>query len=605
MPASKSKRNFWKIFLTIFILFVIMIGLGVYRALKPSVTIPEKSVLAINLSGSLPDAVLNEEFSNLFSPVPTSLQDIRKCLVDVQSDERIEKVLLNVGPLMTSFAKLEELRFELEQVKSSGKEIWAYVSFPGDKEYYIASCADKIILEPHSALLLDGLKAELLYFKTPLEKIGIAFESSAQGKYKSAIEPLVRETPTEASLEQQNAILDDLYSHYVSTVSRSRNISQERYEEILNTELLILDDKAIQLGLVDTVAFLKNVKDKLKNQIRLYDEDENVFVSVRNYIASKEDGFGASSDYEIAVINIQGEMVDMAEGFDERSKSGLNEIIDAIEAIGENERVRALVVRIDSPGGSGIAAAKMLNALDFVKSKKPIVASMSGQAASGGYWVAMNANRIVANSMSLTGSIGVFSIKPYIKLLQEKIGLNRVVLKRGKLADAFNSFDKLPPKAYEKYDAFLADFYDEFLKNVSFYREMPLDSVKEVAQGRVWTGKRAVENGLVDELGGLSVALEIAKNLSDIPLEEPYQMVTYPKQKDFFEQLFSEEFFSYAMSMNVSDLKKELTQNLFRAMFGSGYTQLPIASQEPLQTILDEALGLKPLTWVPYTIEVE
>ncbi len=604
MSTTKSKSNFWKIFLSIVVLLMIIVGLGTYQMSRPNISIADNSVLTLNISGNLPDAVLDEDFSSLFSRTPLSLQGLRKTLIQARTDERIQMVLINIGPLMTGFAKLEELKYELEMLKQSGKEVWAHLSFAGDKEYYLATSADKIFLDPYSALFLDGLKVELLYFKTPFEKLGIEFEASAQGKYKSAVEALVNNTPSQADLEQRNALLDDFFEHYISQVSQSRNFSAEKYRKILDSELLIQDKKALDMGLIDEIAYMSEIKNKLNKKYQDLNDEKTIFISARSYAEAEESEFEFGSDHEIAIITIQGDLIDADGDFGKSNSFGTNQIVRGIQKAAKNESVKAILLRIDSPGGSGIASDKILNALDSAKTKKPVVASMSGIAASGGYWVAMNANRIYANSMTVTGSIGVFSIKPYLKKLQENIGLKRVVLKRGKFSDAFNAFDKFPAEAYEKYDAYLANFYDVFINKVASYRNMPLDSVKQVAEGRVWTGQRAKTNGLIDEIGGMSKALEMAKNLSDIPPDESYRLVNYPKRKDFFEKLFDKELMKASLNAELDAIKTKLAESIVKAWLGINPINIPTTYYQQVHGIIMEGLGLKPLTWQPFEVEV-
>jgi protease-4 len=605
MPKPKSKQNFWKIFLTLVVLFVIVIGLGIYKASTPDVSISDKSIIKLNLTGPLPEADMSQGFGSYFSPGPLSLQSLRHTLVQARTDERIQGVLLNIGPLMEGFGKLQELRSELLAFRKSGKPLWAYISYAGDKEYYLASAATKIYMEPYSALFLDGLTAELLYLKKPLEKLGIQFQASAQGKYKSAIETFVNEEPSRFDLEQRNALLDDLFSEYVTSISQSRSLSKDQYTTILNSELLIGDDRALELGLIDSIAYLNDLKKKLKRTYADPDEEEQIFITPQAYQQAQQKGFGISDDNEIALITIQGNLIDTERDFRDQDGFSTNRVIAGIERAAKNEQVKAIVLRIDSPGGSGIASDKILSALDSAKVKKPIVASMSGVAASGGYWVALNANRIIANPLTVTGSIGVFSLRPYLKKLKENIGLKRVVLERGRFSDAFNSFEKLSPEAEKKFNAYLGNFYRVFKEKVALHRQMPIDSVEQVAQGRVWTGMRAKEIGLVDELGGLSKALEIAKKLSDIAPEDTFKVVSYPKKRGLFEQLRSGEFFNQALNWPLIAIGEFMTQSELNLIKTPFFNTQSMEQIEQSRGVLEESMRLKPITWHPYYYQVK
>ncbi|NTW49986.1 MAG: signal peptide peptidase SppA, partial [Chlorobiales bacterium] len=512
MPEQR-KSTFWKVILAIFVLFSLLIGIGIYRVLRPSAHVPEKSVLILKLGGELVETREEEDFPFFSQAAPPGLQELMSALAKARQDERIKLVVLEIGPLMTNFAKLSELRESIDKFQTSGKQVWAHVSFPGDPEYYLASTCDRIYLEPYTGMFIDGLKIELFYFHEALKKLGVEVEVVRRGKFKSAVEPFISDKGSAADVAQRSALLDDADRHYVQTVAKNRNFTEAEYRRIINEEAFISPQKAVELRLADSLTGLPGLKKVIRKAYGIEDDNDRFFVGAHTYSRVTPESVGIEDGEKIALINVVGGIF---EGMDGSAGADVEAIVRSIDEARKNKDIKAIILRVDSPGGSAVGPDKILEALDSAKAEKPVVASFSGVAASGGYWVAAHASKIVANPLTTTGSIGVFFLKPYLSDLEDKIGVKREVMMRGKFADEFSFFDKFSPEAYAKFDRYIGEFYDTFVKMVAEGRKMSVAEVDSVGQGHVWSGERAKAVGLVDELGGLDKAVQVAKGLAGI-----------------------------------------------------------------------------------------
>lgn len=608
MP-DKQRKSSGRIWLIIFALLAILIAIAIYRAASPKVAVPKDTVLMMELAGSLPEVVLSEGFPGFSPKSPITLQSALETLEKAKLDTRVKLTVLNISGLSTSQSKLIELREAIADYRHSGKEIWAFLSqFSGDAEYFLAAACDKIFFERYGVLILDGLKAELLYFKSTLGKIGVEYEVARRGKYKSAGESLTNDTISSANYEQYNAMLSDFDEAYVQGVLASRALSVDSYRSILNEQAYISDKSALEQRLVDSVCYFDEMMSAIRARFNISEEeDESLFLSAKSYQSVSYKSLGKSALERIAVVNVIGALVDGKSDYspDGSSDSGDETLVAAIEEARKDKSIKAIILRVDSPGGSAIASDKILLALNKAKSEKPVVASMSGVAASGGYWVAMQSQKIVANPTTITGSIGVIALKPAVRELADKIGLKRTVISKSKYADAFNLFDKLSPEAYKKTDALIDYTYQAFLQKVADGRKMSVPSVDSIAQGRVWTGRRAKEIGLVDELGGMKRSIQVAKALANIDSAAHVELVSYPKSRDFWDSFF-EGFGETSMSAVIAKslifaLKEEASIEFFGADLMP--TEIRLALRH--LRMLSKFATLQPQTLMPLEIVVK
>jgi len=520
------------------VLLPLLIFAGLFWAHRSSHALPDRFVLVVPLSGGI-DEVRNESSSLPFLPSheSLSLQELLFVLNHAVADERVREVLLDIRGIHTSPAKIAELRDAVEKVRKGGKKVTAFLRSAEDADYLLATACNSIIAERGGFLLLDGLKVESLFYTSPLGKLGVQVQAAQWKKYKSGIEPFVRTGASKEYLEQINALLDEIYDDYLGYVSKRRGMSRSSFEALINNDPLVSAKKAQTLGLVDGIASFWELQRQLTRNVsgKELARDNDVFVSGARYRSAVAWPQKGESDERIAVITMSGMIVhsagEMGEGID------IEMLKNSLDAALEDKAVKALVVRIDSPGGDALASADMLQMLDSAAVKKPLVVSMSGVAASGGYMAALAGKTIFAQPLTITGSIGVYALKPNISGLAEKIGLGRDVVTRGQYADASTPFKPLEGQAYNKFVGASGEIYDDFVGKVAASRKMSIAAVDSVAGGRVWTGSRAMKAGLVDRMGGLFDAIHAAQQLAKMDMGKKPQIILYPEQKSWFESL--------------------------------------------------------------------
>ena len=532
---------------------------GLFWGLRSSHSIPDRFVLILPLSGGL-DEIRNESTSLPFMPSrgPLSLQEVLFVLDQAATDDRVREVLLDIGGLHTTPAKITEVREAVEKARKKGKKVTAFLRSGEDSDYLLAASCDSIIVERGGYLLLDGLKAESLFYTTPLGKIGVQVQAAQWKKYKSGIEPFVRTGASKEYFEQINVLLDEVYNDYLAYVSTRRKISRNAFEAIINNDALLSAKKAQALGLIDGISSYWELQRALTRKVtgKELTSDNDAFVSASEYRSAVSWPQKATTDEALAVITMSGTIVrsagELSEGID------VETLKNSLDAALENKKVKALVLRIDSPGGDALASADMLQMLDSAAVKKPLVVSMSGVAASGGYMTALAGKTIFAEPLTITGSIGVYALKPNFSGLAEKIGLGRDVVTRGRYADADTPFKPLEGEEYNKFVAASGEVYDDFVSKVAASRRMSIMQVDSVAGGRVWTGSRAVKAGLVDRTGGLFDALHAAQLLAKMDMTKKPKILLYPVQKSWYESLLQGNNATSFSERVVVALKKQL-----------------------------------------------
>jgi len=539
-----------------------LIVVGLLWGLRSSRSLPDRFVLVLPLSGGV-DEIRNESSSLPFMPSrgPLSFQELLFVLDNAVADERVKELLLDIGGLQATPAKIGELRDAVEKVRKGGKKVTALLHSAEDSDYLLASACDTIVLERGGYLHLDGLKAESLFYTTPLGKVGVQVQAAQWKKYKSGIEPYVRTGASKEYFEQINALLDEVYDHYLTTVSKRRNIRRSAFEAIINNEALLSANRAKALGLVDAVASSWELERSLTRKItgKELSSDNEAYVSAAEYRAAVTWPKRSTTDEAIAVLTISGTIVrslgELGEGVDVQT------LKSSLDAALENKKVKAIVLRIDTPGGDALASADMLQMLDSAAVKKPLIVSMSGVAASGGYMTALAGKTIFAQPLTITGSIGVYALRPNISGLAEKIGLKRDVVTRGRYADANTPFKPLEGEAYNKFVTASGEVYEDFIAKVAASRKMQVAAVDSVAGGRVWTGSRAMKAGLVDRMGGLFDALQAAQLLAKIEPSKKPKILLYPVQKSWFESLLDGKSSSFSERVAVA-IKKQVIQEV-------------------------------------------
>jgi protease-4 len=552
--TTKKKRSgcFRTGCLTVAAIIALMVGI-IWFTMSSGARLPAHFVLRVPVSGQIDERPADPvalPFSG--GRQPLSLEELMTILDRARTDARIQAVLLDIDGLSTSPAKIQELRHSIEVLRRSGKKVSAFLHGPEDKDYQLAVACDSVIVEKGSWLLLDGLKAELFFFAEPLQKLGVSFQASQWKKYKSGIEPLTRRSASPEYLEEAGALLDDAWDDYLGYVSLRRGISREAFASVIDSLAVLTPERARSLKLVDHVATFREIGKGYEEKLGM--KSRELFVGGRDYLEATGGMAPKGKGDRIAVINITGTIVSAGglagmtdgEGIDDTTlKQALDTAID-------DSNVKAIVLRIDSPGGDALAAASMLDMIDDARTKKPIVASMSGVAASGGYMVALGASRIYADPMTITGSIGVFALKPDFSALLQKAGVNREVITRGRYADAYTPFKPFDAEAFKKFDEASGTIYRDFTGMVATHRKMTPARVEAVAGGRVWTGQRAVAAGLVDKIGGLADAVQEARQLAHMDMSGPANLLYLPARKSWVDYLLSGDFSSLASSYSTS-----------------------------------------------------
>jgi protease-4 len=515
--------------------FFLLIGvIGVLSA-DSEVSVKNNSVLHLNLNRQILEQAVDNPFADLglFGggvPSPLGLIELVQAIDNAATDDRIKGIYLESGMPSAGFASLAEIRRSLENFKAQGKFIVAYSEMYSEGGFYLASTADAIHLFPEGDLDIRGLGYEFVSIKNTLDKIGVAPEIFRVGDFKSAIEPFVNETMSPENREQTASFLQSIYDTMIAEMAESRGISAERMRQISDEYLARSPQEALDLGLIDGLSYHDQVQADLKERMEI-DEDKDLnTISILSYMKVKPN-LKFSTD-KIAILIANG---DIQSGRAPVGTIGSESLNRELRKLRKDKSVKAVVLRVNSPGGSALASDAIWREINLLREEKPVVASYGDVAASGGYYISMNTDHIVAEPTSITGSIGVFSLFFNAEnLLREKLGVNSDYLGTGRYSNLFSVNKKLSAEERMVFQNGVERVYETFTSKAAEGRDMPKDDLLAVASGRVWSGVQAQDNGLVDELGGLKVALDKAAELAGL---EAYRTVTYPAKVDFLQQI--------------------------------------------------------------------
>ena len=504
------------------------------------------SVLYMKLDYEIPDRTTDNPFNSInFSTMETKdmtgLNDILRNIERAKTDPNIKGIYMELSSIPTSTATLQEIRDKLIEFKESGKFLVTYGESYSQSAYYIASIADKIYINPEGALDLHGMASQITFYKHLLDKLDIEMQivRGPNNRFKSAVEPYFLDKMSEANREQMDKLLGTVWGQILLGISQSRNISVEQLNQIAdNLDTYFDADKALEYGLVDNLYYKDQVLEELKG-LTGSNKDINA-IGNTNYAKSYKDK--NPSKNEVAVIYASGQIYD-GKGDEERDIYSEN-LSKTIRKAREDENVKAVVLRVNSPGGSAVASAIIGRELDLTKQVKPVIVSMGNYAASGGYWISANADYIFADPTTLTGSIGVFGTVPNLQgFLNDKVGLTFDVAKTNENADFGTLSQPLTEFQYNKLQQMVVKTYNDFTGRVAEGRGLTQTFVDSIGQGRVWAGADAIEIGLVDQLGDMEDAIAYAVQKAE--LGNDYKVTEWPKQKDFFTRMME--------SMNESD----------------------------------------------------
>lgn len=529
--------------LGILVLFGFLLITAFVASADTTPSVQSNSVLTMELSGALPERVAPDPFAQALGDGPRyGVHDVRDALEKAAADDRIEGVLLKARSVAPQWAALQEVRAALLEYKESGKPLYAYTGeyYSNEAAYFLNSTADSVFAAPEGFFEFNGFTLQSTFFADMLEKVGVEPTVIRAGEFKSAGEAFTRSGFSEENEEQLRAIVDEQHTVFLNAVAESRGTTAEALQRIKEERPTFTARQALDRGLLDGLLFEDEVMDRIRTRLNKGENDELNTITLGRYarIPASDAGIERGSEGTVAVVYAQGQIVPGSE--DSPFSGGMLASADFTETMRdarEDDRVDAVVVRVNSPGGSASASDAILREIALTQEEKPVVISMGNVAASGGYWIATAANAIVADPLTITGSIGVFGLHLNTsELLSDRIGLTFDQVQTAPLADFLSPTDALTERERELFQAFVMETYSEFLEKVAEARGMTVEEVDAVAQGRVWTGADALEVGLVDELGGLSHAIDKAAGLVEL---EPgtFRIRELPRQKTFVEQL--------------------------------------------------------------------
>jgi len=543
--------KFWKYFFAVVLgaivsVFFFFLGCMIFISIlaasgSKEVVVKNNTILVLDLNGPIAERVSSDPFSDMFlelygQPKSMGLNKILSSIKKAKEDDRIKGIYLESGSFSAGYATTEEIRNALLDFKESGKFIYSFSSIYTQKAYYLASVSDKIFLNPEGMFDFRGIASEVTFFKELLEKIGVEMQIFKYGEFKSAVEPFMLDKMSEASRLQIETYIGSIWNHLVTRISESRGISIEKINQIADDFTFLRDDEYMSsCGLIDGLIYKDEVLDMLKELTEIDKSKDLNSITIGKYADVNVPGKKKSVEKDkIAIIYAEGEIAD-----GDKDGAGIvaGPLSKTIRKARNDKNIKAIVLRVNSPGGSGLASEVIWREVVMAKAEKPVVVSMGDLAASGGYYISCAADTIVAHPTTLTGSIGVFSMIPNTTNLMKKIGVRTDVVSTNKMSD-MPSFTR-PYNAEEKalFQAFTDNFYKTFIKRCADGRNSTMDDIDKVGQGRVWSGENAIGINLVDKLGGINDAIEIAAKMANL---EKYQIVELPEMLSPFDKMIKD-----------------------------------------------------------------
>jgi protease-4 len=505
-------------------------------------SVPSSSTLILRPGGDLPEVEPDDVVGQVFGRDVNTVRGFVDALRKASRDSRIRGVLLRPSTLeLPYWGKVQEMRDAITAFRKSGKKVTAFLEYGGDREYYLASAADRVFLMPTSSLDLTGVASYEMFLRGTFDKIGAYPDFVHIGDYKTAPNQYTQKGFTPAHREMAQSLNRDMYEQLVTGVAEGRKKSEDEVRSLFDRGPFVAA-KALEAGLVDELAY----EDELDDRVPELGGDSDRRIEGSDYQRISFESAGVRPRSRIAVLHIVGTIASGKGGFDpvNGSVAGSEAIVEQIRKIRDDNSIKAIVLRIDSPGGSSVASDVIWRELTITRQdnpSRPIVTSMSDLAASGGYYIAIPADAIVAQPGTLTGSIGIFGGKIVIGGTLGKVGIGTETVTSGANADMYSPFTPFTAPQRAKVEEFMQDFYKGFVGKVAESRKTTPEAIHAVAQGRVWTGRQALAHGLVDRLGGLDAAVALAKERAKIPADEDVQLVVYPERRSVFDVL-SEQF---------------------------------------------------------------
>ena len=518
------------------------------------VVVNNNSILELNLEDEIKDYVPKEDdpFAELFDfePKQLQLQEVLNAIENAKTDDNIKGISINTSWVNAGISQAQAIRNKLLEFKESGKFIMAYADVYDQKNYYVSSVADSVFVNPVGEIEFKGLASEILYFKDFEDKTGVKMEVIRHGKYKSAVEPFLDNKMSEANREQITSFLNSIWNEVVEDISVSRSKTAKELNIIADSLFTRNPELALQHNMIDGSLYRDEYNGKLKLLTGISEDDELEVVSVGDYISTGKGRIKSTASDKIAVLYAQGDII-YGEG--DKEYIGQEKMIEALQKIRKDNSIKAVVLRVNSPGGSALASDLILRELELTKKDKPLVVSMGNYAASGGYYISCNADKIIAEPTTITGSIGVFGMIPNISKLADNIGINGEQVGTNAQSVGYSLFEPMSKDFERVTQESVENIYTTFVSRVANGRNLTTSKVDSIGQGRVWTGTEALQIGLVDQLGSLEDAVEVAAELAEV---SDYRTTDYPRYKTDFKDSFKP--FSFVKLSKEEILKEEL-----------------------------------------------
>lgn len=548
----------------IFTVISIVSVAGMVASEGASSSVPKNSVLRIKLQGEIVERAGEESpmaMLNTGEQTIIGLDQALDALKKAAKNDRVKGIYLEGGSLGASPAMLQELRQGLVEFKESGKWIVAYGDNYSRAAYYLCSVADELLLNPSGMIDWSGMASEPIFFTGLLKKVGVKMQVFKVGTYKSAVEPFVNTEMSPANREQVQSFLTSIWNNMQKDVAKSRRLKVETLNALADSIGVLSEAKTyVESKMADKLAYLSDAKEALRQRLELGDDDELKFTTLEDVAAG--DNLGDKVDEEVAVYYAYGEINDEpSAGFNQEHSITTKATITDLQSLRKDDDVKAVVIRVNSPGGSAFASEQIWHEIQLLRAEKPVVISMGGMAASGGYYISCGANEIWAEPTTLTGSIGIFGMIPdATELLTQKLGLSFDVVKTNAMSDFGAKGRPFNEAEAAKLQKHINQGYELFTGRVAAGRAMAQDSVKAIAEGRVWTGEQALKIGLVDKLGNLDDAVKAAAKLAEL---EKYTIGRYPAPEPWYTALLNKE-------------KGDYMEGQLRAVLGEYYSAFAI-----------------------------
>jgi protease-4 len=524
-----GRRTRWILFL----LLVLMVVAFTARRLLRGPTVPNNSYLVLELNGDYAEAPPQDIVGRLLRHRERTLFDVLTMIREAQVDRRVKGMIVEIAALNIGWAKAQDLRDALLDYKKSGKPLLALLQQEisgSNKEYYIASAAERIYLSPDVTAPLTGLAAQYFFLGGVWDKLDIQMTVDKIGEYKSIGDMIGGKEMTPANREMADSLLDSINGQFVSGVAHARGLDPAAVAALID-QAPVSPPEYEAAHLSNGTKYLEDLHDEVGGK-------QTPLLRMKDYAQVDPQSLGLDRGPKLAVVYATGTITSGESGTSlEGPMMGAKTVSRALEDAADDAAVRAIVLRVDSPGGSALASDLVWRATQEARKKKPVIVSMSDVAGSGGYYIAAGASRIVAEPATLTGSIGVVMVRPNIRRLLTRLGINTVTLSRGKFADIGDITAPLSAEGRTKLIAEMDHVYQNFVERVSTGRKLSAERVNEIGRGRVWTGAQAKENGLVDELGGFATAIQAAKEAAGIASRQEVEITFYPRPKSLLERV--------------------------------------------------------------------